>query len=442
MAGGTWQSQNRIRAGAYINFVGVAKGLMTVGDRGIVALPLPLTWGAEGTLIEVLSTDMLTNDARALVGCNAFDSESKLLAGALTYAYKALVYRTTKDGAKAKVTLGNLVVTAKYAGTFGNQIQVSISKDTDSGIFTVYTYVKGSVVDTQRVVEIADLDNNDYVVFSGNGALAETAGSTLTGGTDGTATNDFEEFFELLKMAKWQVLAMFSTESQVQANTINLIKTLREEEGRYVQAVVCNNATVDYEGIINSVCGAVINGVEYSVSDFVAIVAGMTAGASFNESNTARKIEGATKIIGELTDADIKKGLQKGHFILSTSSSGNIKVEQDINSLHTFTIDKGYVFSKNRVIRTLDEIGTTTCVTWEDNYMGKVDNNEDGRTAFKADLIQYANELMRLNGITEFDSLEDLKVERGSDIDVVLVDWNVKPVDSMEKLYMTVAVNS
>ncbi len=442
MAGGTWQSQNKIRAGAYINFVGVAKGLMTVGDRGIVALPLPLTWGAEGTLIEVLSTDMLTNDARALVGCNAFDSESKLLAGALTYAYKALVYRTTKGGANAKVTLGNLVVTAKYAGTFGNQIQVSIAKDTDSGIFTVYTYVKGSVVDTQRVVEIADLDNNDYVVFSGTGELAETAGSTLNGGTDGTATNDYGEFFELIKMAKWQVLAMFSTESQVQANTINLIKTLREEEGRYVQAVVCNNATVDYEGIINSVCGAVINGVEYSVSDFVAIVAGMTAGASFNESNTARKIEGATKIIGELTDADIKKGLQKGHFILSTSSSGNIKVEQDINSLHTFTIDKGYVFSKNRVIRTLDEIGTTTCVTWEDNYMGKVDNNEDGRTAFKADLIQYANELMRLNGITEFDSLEDLKVERGSDIDVVLVDWNVKPVDSMEKLYMTVAVNS
>lgn len=442
MAGGTWQSQNKIRAGAYINFVGVAKGLMTVGDRGIVALPLPLTWGAEGTLIEVLSTDMLTNDARALVGCNAFDSESKLLAGALTYAYKALVYRTTKGGAKAKVTLGNLVVTAKYAGTFGNQIQVSISKDTDSGIFTVYTYVKGSVVDTQRVVEIADLDNNDYVVFSGTGALDETAGSTLDGGTDGTATNDFGEFFELIKMAKWQVLAMFSTESQVQSNTINLIKTLREEEGRYVQAVVCNNATVDYEGIINNVCGAVINGVEYSASDFVAIVAGMTAGASFNESNTARKIEGATKIIGELTDADIKKGLQKGHFILSTSSSGNIKVEQDINSLHTFTIDKGYVFSKNRVIRTLDEIGTTTCVTWEDNYMGKVDNNEDGRTAFKADLIQYANELMRLNGITEFDSLEDLKVERGSDIDVVLVDWNVKPVDSMEKLYMTVAVNS
>lgn len=442
MAGGTWQSQNKIRAGAYINFVGVAKGLMTVGDRGIVALPLPLTWGAEDTLIEVLSTDMLTNDARALVGCNAFDSESKLLAGALTYAYKALVYRTTKGGAKAKVTLGNLVATAKYAGTFGNQIQVSIAKDTDSGIFTVYTYVKGSVVDTQRVVEITDLDNNDYVVFSGTGALAETAGSTLNGGTDGTATNDFGEFFELIKMAKWQVLAMFSAESQIQANTINLIKTLREEEGRYVQAVVCNNDTVDYEGIINSVCGAVINGVEYSVSDFVAIVAGMTAGASFNESNTARKIEGATKIIGELTDADIKKGLQKGHFILSTSSSGNIKVEQDINSLHTFTIDKGYVFSKNRVIRTLDEIGTTTCVTWEDNYMGKVDNNEDGRTAFKADLIQYANELMRLNGITEFDSLEDLKVERGSDIDVVLVDWNVKPVDSMEKLYMTVAVNS
>lgn len=441
MAGGTWQGQNKIRAGAYINFVAVAKGLMTVGDRGIVALPLPLTWGAEGELIEVLSTDMLTTGARALVGCNAFDSESKLLAGALTYAYKALVYRTTKGGAKAKATVSGLTITAKYNGTFGNKIQLSIEKDKDTGIFTVYTYVKGTVVDTQKVTVIEDLDNNDYVVFSGTGALAETAGTILSGGTDGTETEDFSEFFTLLRMARWQVLAMFSSKESDKSNTVNLIKSMREDEGRYVQAVVCNDATVDYEGIINSVCGAVINGVEFTPNEFVAIVAGMTAGADFNESNTARSISGATKIINELTDAEIKKGLQKGHFIISTSSSGTIKVEQDINSLHTFTIDKGYVFSKNRVIRTLDEIGTTTCTVWEDSYMGKVNNNEDGRTSLKADLTGYAEELVRLNALTDFDATEDLTVERGNDVDTVLVDWAVTPVDSMEKLYMTVSVN-
>ena len=168
----------------------------------------------------------------------------------------------------------------------------------------------------------------------------------------------------------------------------------------------------------------------------------MTAGANFNESNTAKIIRGATSIIGELDDAGIKDALKKGKFVLSTSTSGNIKVEQDINSLHTFTKDKNYNFSKNRVLRTLDEIGTTTKLTWEDTYMGKVDNDSTGRTLFKADLVQYGNELQRLRGIQEFESVTDIEVSQGKDLDAVLCNWSVKPVDSMEKLYMTVNVRS
>jgi hypothetical protein len=168
----------------------------------------------------------------------------------------------------------------------------------------------------------------------------------------------------------------------------------------------------------------------------------MTAGANFNESNTAKTITGATSIVDELTDSEIKEALSKGKFVLSTSTSGNIKVEQDINSLHTYSSDRNYNFSKNRVLRTLDEIGTTTKTTWEDTYMGKVDNNETGRALFKADLTQYGNELQRLAGIQEFDGSTDIEISQGNDLDSVLVTWAVKPVDSMEKLYLTCNVNS
>ena len=37
-AGGTWQSQNKVRPGAYINVVGVPKPLGSIGDRGVVAI--------------------------------------------------------------------------------------------------------------------------------------------------------------------------------------------------------------------------------------------------------------------------------------------------------------------------------------------------------------------------------------------------------------------
>lgn len=448
MSGGIWLSQNKVRPGAYINFKAVQKSSMTVGDRGIVAIPLSLDWGVTGELIEVLSSDMLDGTSKKLVGYTAFDSESKLLTAALSYCYKALVYRMNTDGVKATATIGNIIATAKYFGTLGNKINVAVSQDATSELWTVITYVDGETVDKQTVSEAKELESNDYVDFSVStdetATLTESAGTPLEGGTNGESveSTEYPKFLNLLEMARWQTLACFSTEVTIKSSIQTFIKRMREDEGRYVQAVVADYDGADYEGIINSISGAVIDGVTFSKEDFVAIVAGMSAGANFNESNTARVVTGATSIIGNLTDSEIKEALSKGKFLLSASSDGSIRVEQDINSLHTYNQDRSYSFSKNRVIRTLDEIGTSTKITWENSYMGKVDNNSIGRGLFKADLVQYGNELQRLAGIQDFDGSTDITIQQGNDLDAVLVDWAIKPVDSMEKLYMTVNVRS
>lgn len=446
MSGGTWLSQNKVRPGAYINFKAVPKPTMTVGDRGIVAIPLPLNWGAEDKLIEVLSSDLLDGNSKKLVGFTAFDDESKLLAGALSYCYKALVYRIDGGGAKATATIGNITATAKYSGTLGNKIIISISQDSNNNLWTIITYLDGSQVDRQKISTASELESNDYVDFtiSDVGTLEETAGTALSGGTNGTSDEStfYPTFLNLLSRSKWQTMCCFSSTASVKSSIQTFIQNCRDDEGRYVQGVVADYDGADYEGIINNVCGAVIDGVTWTKEEFTAIVAGMTAGANFNESNTARIITGATSIVGELNDTEIKNALNNGKFVLSTSTSGNVKVEQDINSLHTYTKEKNYNFSKNRIIRTLDEIGTTTKQTWEDSYMGKVDNNDVGRGLFKADLIKYGNELQRLAGIQEFEDTKDISISQGTDLDSVLVDWYVKPVDSMEKLYMQCMVNS
>ena len=446
MAGGVWLSQNKVRPGAYINFKSVPKSNMTVGDRGIVAIPMSLDWGSEDKLIEVLSSDLLDGTSKKLVGFTAFDDESKLLAGALSYCYKALIYRTNRNGTKATVTIGNIVATAKYNGTLGNKIIIAISQDSATGLWTIITYLDGSSVDKQVISTADELESNDYVDFvvDSESSFEETAGTALVGGTNGVSDDEifYPEFLNKLSMSKWQTMACMSSNISVKSSIQTFIKNCRENEGRYVQAVVADYDGADYKGIINSISGVVINGENWSKEEFVAIVAGMTAGANFNESNTARKITGATSIINELTDSEIKTALSNGKFLLSTSTDGEIKVEQDINSLHTYTKDEDYNFSKNRVLRTLDEIGTSTKMTWEKSYMGKVDNNSTGRGLFKSDLIKYGNELQRLAGIQEFAGADDITIAQGDDLDSVLVDWYVKPVDSMEKLYMTVHVNS
>ena len=171
----------------------------------------------------------------------------------------------------------------------------------------------------------------------------------------------------------------------------------------------------------------------------------MDAGAAINESLTAFEVaspEVAVEIIDQVADKDVEKALNAGKFLLTKRDDGAIIVEKDINSFHSFVPKKGYAFSKNRVKRTLDEIANTFKLMWTTTYVGKVDNNDSGRAIFKADAIGYLNTLQNTyNAIQKFNADTDIEVLAGNDIDAVVVNLTIQPVDSMEKLYMTVKVN-
>jgi hypothetical protein len=442
MAGGVWLAQNKIRPGCYINFKAVKQPNMTVGDRGIVALPLNLSWGNDTNLISVLSTDLLNGDSLKLVGMTAFDSESKLLASALSYCYKALVYRIPTTGAtKATANIGSLTATAKYTGSFGNKLTIMVTQDEVSQLYTVSTLVAGEEKDKQVISDISELSNNDYVVFTGVVDQVNT-GVPLVDGTDGEAESEsswYPKYLNMLEKNKWQTMCCFSSDDAIKQSVCTFIENLRDTQGMYVQGVVADYSGANSEGIINSISSVEINGDIFSKEDFVAVVAGMTAGSNITQSNTAKEIIGASRIVNDMTNTEIEEALKNGKFLISYSRSGKIKVEQDINSLHTYGQDRSYTFSKNRCIRTLDEIGTTTKGTWEDQFMGKFDNNSTGLDIFRSVLIKYAQDLQNMSAIRDF-SAGDITVAMGNDVDSVVAEFYVRPVDSMEKLYFTVNV--
>ena len=88
----------------------------------------------------------------------------------------------------------------------------------------------------------------------------------------------------------------------------------------------------------------------------------------------------------------------------------------------------------------MDEINNSIASVWENSYMGKIDNNARGRDIFKADVIQYLFTLQGINAIENFDSEKDITIAQGTDSDAVLVGLYIQPVDSAEKLYMTVNI--
>lgn len=441
MAGGTFKSQNKTRPGAYINFKGVAKPLSSLGTRGVVTMPVAMSWGAEVT--ELLSTDLIDGKSLPKIGYTAFEEQSQIFREALKNAYKAIIYRLDTGGKKATAALTPLTATAKYAGIVGNEIAVSVVAN--GAKFDVITLFRGIERDRQTVTTVAELVPNDYVVFSGTGNLVANAGVTLTGGENGTVSEaTYATYLNVIKAYKWNTMGIPQNVPTVNPSIITFITNMRENLGKKVQAVLYN-ADADYEGIITVNQGYKTVTETVSPTTFVAYIAGLTAGSDVNTSNTYHAINGAVSIVypegvTPYGDEEIEEALKAGKMVLSTRQDGVIVIEQDINTLHTFTPDKGYAFSKNRVIRTLDEINNSIALLFERSYIGKVDNNDDGRNIFKTDVIAYLNMLQDISAIKNFDSTTDIQIYAGEAIDAVVVDLAIQPVDSMEKLYMTVTV--
>ena len=439
MSGGKFLMQTKTRPGAYINFKSVAKQAMTIGSRGIVTLPVPMSWGPAATVITLYSTDLVDGKSLAKIGCVASDSESLIFRQALANCATALIYRIDTGGTKAVGTLGNLTATAKYAGTVGNDVKVIIVEE--GILFRVHTYYKNVEIESQLVATIAALVSNDFVDFSGSSALAANAGVTLTTGTNGTVSvGTYTTYLAAMKGLSWNTMGIPSTDASLQAEVKAYILSLRDTSGKKVQAVMYDYDEADYEGIISVDDGFSTDTETITNVIFVAYMAGLTAGSNANQSNTFRLIGGAVSITTPKSDAAIILALAAGKLVLSTRQDGGIVIEQDINTFHTFVETKGYEMSKNRIIRTLDEVNNGIKIRYENSYIGKVDNNADGRNLFKADIIQFMNSLQKIGAITDFAGVDDVQVEEGSAIDAVIAYLAVQPVDAMEKLYMTVLV--
>lgn len=218
------------------------------------------------------------------------------------------------------------------------------------------------------------------------------------------------------------------------------IEAMRDDEGVKIQGVLANH-TADSEAIVNVTQGVKLSdGAELTAAQCTAWVAGVTAGANINQSNTGRKYVGAIDAVPRMTKTEMEAAVTDGEFIFKVDSTQNVTAVYDINSLTSITVDKGKQFAKNRVIRVLDSINNDITTIFESNYVGKVNNNADGRSLLRATLIEYFNELQRLQAIQNF-TAEDVTVDPGVDSDAVVINCFIQPVDSVEKMYITVTLS-
>ena len=452
MAGGSFQSQNKIRPGAYIKFQGVPSTDNIVGSRGVVTFAAPIGWGPEEGLIKITVNDLYSNNLEKILGFNVYNSKAKIFKAALENAHTLLVYRADKGGEKATVQIPvgeqniKLTVTAKYAGTTGNSISVGV-KEAFSGGYAVNTYLGSTQKDSQIIRNLNELVSNDFVDFAGEGVVSKTAVNTLlTGGTDGTFDSaGYTEYLSLLKTTQFDTLAAYKFGSSEIFNGQNIkefIQEMREQRGIKCQAVINNYVAANYEGVISTYNQGVkyADGTELTAEEFVIWVAGATAGADVTESNTYKVVANAVEATGTVLEDDIEGLITSGYLVISKRRDGAIVVEKDINTLMNLRDDVTDAFKENKVIRLLDAVANHIALDFEQNYAGKVVQDESGRALFKASIISYLTELQNAGAIINFNSTTDVMVEAGEQVDAYYSEIYIQPTYSVDKLYMIVNV--
>ena len=444
MPGGTWTSQNKVLPGVYIRFAtGQASGL-AVGERGIVTICEPMSWGPVGQVTPVT----LTTDVKPITGYDITDPHNQFLqemfkgTDRTSAPTTVLLYRpSASSSAQASVTTGQLTATAVYPGARGNDISIIITKLTDpESTFTVSTVVDGAVVDQQTAATADTLVANDWVTFSGSGALAATTGAALTGGANGTVQSAaYSAYLTAIEPYKFDIMVYDGDDSTVQTALLAFIERLNENNGQNCQLVASGLSNPNSRYVIN--VNSPVNlsdGTQLTAQQATWWAGGAQAGAMYNQSLTYAQYPGAVSTVMWTAD-EYANQIEAGNFVLF-AEDGVVKVMQDINTLTTYTQDIGEIYRYNRTMRLCNTIANDIFKQFSASFIGQVNNNEQGRARFQAAIVGYLQQIQDNQGIQNF-TPEDVEVLPGTAIDAIVVNVAIQAVGSVEKIYMTVEVS-
>ena len=408
---GPFTAQDKILPGMYVNVTGEAQAGSDVGSRGKAAIALEMNWGDDTNSIVKVTAVQFFTECEKIFGYKWSMPEMTVLRQIFAGATEVYVYRLNgASGTKATaVDFGE----AKYKGTRGNDLKVSVTVSVDNpSAFDVATLLDNVVVDRQLGVTADTIKSNDYVTFK-SGLTLEAGVKTFTGGANGSATAGC--IYE--KAGDTDLAPIYAS----------WVKNQRDIYGNCIQAVLYNQAA-DHEGIIN-------------VDDSIGIVPwvlGKEVGCSLNASLQNIVYDGEVKPVKSYTQAELESAIRAGKFILHRVGD-QFRVLADINSLVTLTGDKTEDFKLNQSVRVMDQLNIDASEIWGTEFIGKVPNTADGRLAFWSRIISLLNDYLGIGAIDDYDK-DEVTIAEGTQRGSVVMTIPVKVATMLEKAYVTIVV--
>lgn len=432
LGGGTFTAQNKKLPGTYINFASASRASASLSDRGIVAIPLLMDWGAADDVFEV-SNEKFVNNSLKIFGYDYSHDKMKGLRDLFKNTKTLYAYRLNGKGTKAT----NTYAEAKYPGIRGNDLKIIISKNVDDETkFDVKTVLEFKEMDVQTVKNSSELVANDWVTFK-SAELQETASTPLASGTNGTevTTSEYQAFLNSIESYSFNALGCPVEDSKINELFVTFTKRMRDEVGAKFQTVVYRKPA-DYEGVIS---------VENEVTDDVnkaSVVywtTGAQAGCAVNKSLTNTAYDGEFKIKVDYTQSQLADALESGKFIFH-NVTGEVRVLEDINTFTSVTDEKSIYFSNNQTIRVIDQIANDVAALFNTKYLGKIPNNASGRISLQSDVVAIHRALEDIQAIENF-SADDIVVAQGDTKKSVVLTDKITVINAMSQLYMSCVIS-
>lgn len=479
--GGSWNSTDMpVLPGSYINFQTAALAAIQPGSQGTVVVPVKAHWGPVREFVEIASEKGIIDSftANEANGATAYSTVRLAMLGA---PRKVLAYRLASDAAaRASITLLDtaesaesvMKLEAKHPGERGNAFKVTVQTNAidnskrdiklyeGTSLLRTFTFVSGTV---QAAVDAINGDAGNVWVAAekledGNGALASVVTQSFTGGDSGISglsNADYVDALDAFETRDFHVLSLDGvSDSALQTSVVSWVNRVRSE-GKGIIAVlggsaaddtasdavskaVARSAGFNHEGIVNVGTGAKLNGASYSSAQIASYVAGLIAGRSLSQSTTyaPAPFEDVTR---RWTRSEQESAVRGGVFLL-VHDGRQVKALRGMNSLIALGDGQNASWKKIRTIRIMDAISADLQRTAEDNYIGKVDNTEEGRLSLIGACNEYLLTLAQ-SGVIESTGY-DVTVDPDfvPEPDQVYLKWQARLTDVVEQIFGTFLV--
>lgn len=187
------------------------------------------------------------------------------------------------------------------------------------------------------------------------------------------------------------------------------------------------SVALKHDFIVNLISGGYVGETEYYSGKYAAYVAGLIAGTAINRSLTFTPVS-LDDVNKRLRNSEIVAALEKGSLVL-VNDGEKVKIESAITT--------GGI--KIRSARARIAIATDIEKTARDQYIGRLNNDEDGQAALISAIKVYL-ETLEQNGVLT-DIVVTLDPTTSSNGDKVFLQISYRELDSMERIFLTINVN-